>query len=272
VSAGAPPALLFAVLLAGLLGGCAALPHDRAWGADTTPAPGWTRVVAAARAAATDPEVWVPVVGAAVLQIDDLDQRASDWARENTPVFGSTEDARRWSDDLRSASGWAWYASIVAAESGEGAGQWVNKGRGLIVGAAALAATGLTTSVIKSGTGRERPNGLDRRSFPSGHASGSAVLTQLASRHLEFAPVAPPARRALDLGLDGLTLGTAWARVEAGMHYPSDVLAGMALGRFVALWFNDAFLDPRRGTPQWTVLIYARADLNPACGRVNKYC
>jgi hypothetical protein len=34
--------------------------------------------------------------GAAAFQIDDWDHRASDWAREHTPVFGSQRDAERW--------------------------------------------------------------------------------------------------------------------------------------------------------------------------------
>lgn len=132
------------------------------------------------------------------------------------------------------------------------------------MGAAAVTATGALTGAMKSGFDRERPNAFDRRSFPSGHASGAAVRTALASRHLEFAPVAPALRTTFDVGLDAVTLGTAWARVEAGVHYPSDVLVGMALGRFVGTWFNDAFLDPRRPDAQWTVIIYPRADLGPS--------
>jgi membrane-associated phospholipid phosphatase len=40
-----------------------------------------------------------------------------------------------------------------------------------------------------------------------------------------------------------LTFGTAWARVEAGAHYPSDVLVGMSIGNFFGLMFSDAFLN-----------------------------
>jgi hypothetical protein len=49
-------------------------------------------------------------------------------------------------------------------------------------------------------------------------------------------------RGALDLGLNALTYGTAWARVESGFHYPSDTLVGMSLGNFSGAFFNDAFL------------------------------
>lgn len=37
----------------------------------------------------------------------------------------------------------------------------------------------------------------------------------------------------MEIGFGMITAGTAWARVEGGVHYPSDVLAGMALGHFV---------------------------------------
>ena len=50
-----------------------------------------------------------------------------------------------------------------------------------------------------------------------------------------------------DVSLYALTLGTSWARIEAGWHYPSDTLAGMALGNFIASFINDAFLGLERG-------------------------
>jgi hypothetical protein len=40
----------------------------------------------------------------------------------------------------------------------------------------------------------------------------------------------------------GFGYATAWARIEAGAHYPTDVLAGAALGNFVSLFVHDAFL------------------------------
>jgi len=256
------------VALASLLCGCASLPHDRLWGAEATAAPGWGRVVSSARAAATDPHVWAPALGAAVLQVGHWDQDASDWAREHTPVFGSTENARDWSDDLRNAATWANVATILAAESGEA---WtLNKARGGLVAGAAVLTTSAVTGALKSGIARERPNGANRRSFPSGHASGAAVHTWLASRNLDFVPLQPAVRQSFDAGLYGIALGTGWARVEAGVHYPADVLAGIALGRFFAAFFNDALLDPRREPRTWTVLIYPRADLGPSLRARNK--
>ena len=39
---------------------------------------------------------------------------------------------------------------------------------------------------------------------------------------------------------------TAWARVEANQHYPSDVLVGLGLGHFMGSFFTHAFLGPAR--------------------------
>ena len=56
-------------------------------------------------------------------------------------------------------------------------------------------------------------------------------------------------RRGLDYGLDALTLGTSWARVEAGWHFPSDTLFSIALGNFMASFFHDAFMGLNTESP-----------------------
>ena len=49
-------------------------------------------------------------------------------------------------------------------------------------------------------------------------------------------------KTAMRVGVMTLAAGTAWARVEAKKHFPSDVLAGAALGNFIASFVHDAFL------------------------------
>jgi hypothetical protein len=41
-----------------------------------------------------------------------------------------------------------------------------------------------------------------------------------------------------------LTASAAWARIEAGAHYPSDTLFSIALGNFIGATVNDAFITP----------------------------
>jgi membrane-associated phospholipid phosphatase len=232
------------------LSGCGTLPNGRVWGEDATLRPGWERVQQSAINAARDPWVWAPAVGAAVFRVDHWDRHMSDWAREHTPIFGSQSNAENWSDDLRTASVLAHYATILATPGGADAQEWViAKAKGTIVDAAAVAATGFVTRSLKTSVGRERPNGADDESFPSGHTSSSAVHTRLASRNLQSIDMTPGARLACDVGMYALTIGTSWARIEAGFHYPSDTLFAMALGNFIASFVNDAFmgLDPAAG-------------------------
>lgn len=225
--------------------GCATLPNGSAWGADATARPGWERVREAAANAGRDPWVWLPVAGALAFQIDGLDRRTSDWAREHTPVFGSTGNAERWSDDLRAASGFMMLGTLIATPSGDDSRAWtLNKLKGGAVEFAAIGATSLTTSVLKKSTGRTRPDATDDESFLSGHTSSAAVSGRLAKVNLDAIAMNDAVRRAAGLGIDVTVIGTAWARVEAGAHFPSDVLAGMALGNFFAHFATEAFLDP----------------------------
>ena len=232
--------------------GCATLPDGSAWGESATLTPGWERVRTSAVNAAKDPYVWVPLAGAAVFQVGDLDRELSDWAQRETPVFGSARNASRWSDDLRTASSMAYAITVLLTPSGDEPDEWlVNKAKGVAVGLGARAVTSQVTHVLKDGVGRERPDGSDDLSFPSGHSSASAVNTRLASRNLRAIEMPNGTLRVLDIGLLTLTVGTSWARIEAGKHYPSDTLFGMALGNFFAAFINDAFLgapaDERRG-------------------------
>lgn len=225
-----------------MLEGCATT-GTRHWGADATWHPGLERLGESATDALKSPRVWLPLAGAAVFQVDGWDRKVSNWARDNTPVFGSTQSAKDWSDYLRTASSVAYFSTVVFTPGSDEVSPWVReKSRGLLVGLGAIAVTGVATSGLKSATGRTRPNGENDESFPSGHASHSAVLTGLAHDNLSTIDIGPGSRLALDAGLDALTVGTAWARVEAGAHFPSDTLVGMALGNFMSRFFDEAFL------------------------------
>lgn len=239
--------LLYAVILS-CTNGCATLPDGGAWGKSATLTPGWQRVRESAANAVRDPYVWVPLAGAVVFQIDDWDREVADWARRETPVFGSTDNAEQWSDDLRTASSVVYTATVLLTPSGDEPGEWLrNKAKGYAVGLAARGLTSATTNALKDAVDRERPNGDDTRSFPSGHTSASAANTRLASRNLRAMPLTENTRHVMDVGLLSLTAGTSWARIEAGQHFPSDTLFGMALGNFFAAFINDAFLGPSPG-------------------------
>ena len=98
----------------------------------------------------------------------------------------------------------------------------------------------ITCSLLKPLVARLRPcNALDAEtvrlivggskafSFPSAHASNSFAMAAVASWRFENASV-------LFYGFAALV---AYSRVYAGLHYPSDVVAGAILG-FVVGWFS----------------------------------
>lgn len=237
---------LAALLSIFVLNGCAAQP-DRSWGSDITWVPSRSELADAAIESAKSPRVWAPLAGAALFQIDDWDRKVSNWARDKTPVFGSQQSAADWSDHLRTASSIAYFTSVLVTPGPRAPSAWLSdKSQGLLVGLGAIAVTGLATSTLKSATGRRRPNGQGRESFPSGHTSHSAVLTGLARDNLDDLDLGPITRGTLDVGLDALTIGTGWARVEAGAHFPSDTLVAMALGNFVSAFFDRAFMGSNR--------------------------
>ncbi|MFI2224621.1 bifunctional phosphatase PAP2/diacylglycerol kinase family protein [Streptomyces fradiae] len=120
---------------------------------------------------------------------------------------------------------------------GIAAGMWALGGargrRAAMRGAASLALASLTVNTLAKGAvGRQRPV-LDRvplprrlprqpltTSFPSGHAASAAAFT--AGVALES--------RGMGAALVPVAASVAFSRVYTGVHYPSDVLAGMALG------------------------------------------
>lgn len=247
--------MLAALLGIGLLAGCGTLPNGRGWGQDATLFPSWQRVGKAARDAAFSPETWAPAAAALVLQIDDWDEEIWEWAVDNTPFFGSPEDAEDASDYLRDATGVIYFITALAAPSGEDPKLWsAAKLKGLTVGVTAVLLTDGTTELLKEATDRTRPDGSDDESFPSGHTSSASAFATLANRNLQALSLSKTNKTLLRIGFTTLAAATGWARVEAGRHFPSDVLVGYALGHFISAFLNDAFLGlDQNGGPRLTV-------------------
>jgi undecaprenyl-diphosphatase len=124
-----------------------------------------------------------------------------------------------------SGDSWFWLLGLLLVWW-LGTDYWKQRAVALGVG---ILVSALVVMAIKFSVRRSRPEGqwgkiyrsTDPHSFPSGHAARSMMLAVMA------------------LGMGPLWLGLvllAWAplvslaRVMLGVHYPSDVIAGMALG------------------------------------------
>lgn len=216
--------------------GCAAVNERGGWGASV----GWpdgARLASSAAKAARNPNTWIPAAGALVFGLTDLDDEVSDRAVADTPVFGT--DAADASDTLRdiAAAGYVLTALVVPSDS------LSSRASGLLVGGATLLVDRTLVDGLKQVTDRERPDGSNRRSFPSGHTSLASTSASMAVGNLAYADMPNWARLAANVGLYGTAAATGWARVEAGKHYPSDVLAGYAIGSFLARFAYHAFLE-----------------------------
>jgi membrane-associated phospholipid phosphatase len=96
------------------------------------------------------------------------------------------------------------------------------------------------TNVLKVTVARERPNGEDHKSFPSGHASTAFTLAAVAERHFGW-----------KVGLPAYTVAglVAVSRLQRNKHYLSDVLGGATLGYIVGrtvVRVNGQPLGPHR--------------------------
>jgi membrane-associated phospholipid phosphatase len=87
--------------------------------------------------------------------------------------------------------------------------------------AEAVVVNGIYTAGFKNAVKRERPDGSDRLSFPSGHTSSMFSLASVANAHYGPRVGVPAFALAAAVGL---------SRVERGKHNVSDVLAGATLG------------------------------------------
>jgi hypothetical protein len=238
--------LFLSIVFSNLLfvSGCGTLENGWRWGQDAFWPIDFNRIGRAAHDAFFDPQTLVPLGGALVFAIDDFDERVSDWAVKHNPIFNSVDDAKDASDYLKDALEAEVLITALATPGGDDSGQWAySKLRGLGVEfVAACVTTGVTDS-IKDATNRERPDKSSKRSFPSAHASGAFCYMTLANRNIDSIDMPGALKPPLKIGNFLLASGVVWARVEGQRHYPSDVLAGVALGRFLTVFIHDALMN-----------------------------
>lgn len=148
---------------------------------------------------------------ALALSQTSIDKDVSTWAVENTPVYGSNQSANEWSDSFRTWSGVAMAISPGTPDE--------RLERFMIA-----KSTRKVIKTMKEEFGRERPDGSNRLSMPSGHTATATIQGNLSSFEI-FHDVVPAL--------------TGWARVEAGRHYPSDVIAGYSIAKMMLSFNRD---------------------------------
>jgi len=158
----------------------------------------------------TEPPVLVPLglaAGAAAV---------SHWDRPLVNRIGWTLGDRPRIGDATMTALVAGSAVIGILFPGEGRNGWDN----FWEGAEVFALNAVLTSSLKLAVGRQRPGG-GTHSFPSGHTSAAFAAASLINDN---------SGGALGVSAYGLAALTGYSRMEARRHYPSDVLAGAAIG------------------------------------------
>ena len=139
-------------------------------------------------------------------------------SRKGSTVIGRT------SDIVARPPTWGGIATLVAATGPGGR-------RAALRGSVCYLAAALLHLPIKAVVGRKHPQGAARlqlgpftSSFPSGHSASELAFALGASQEV----------RPLLLPLSMATLAANWSLLRKRSHYPSDILAGWALGSAVA--------------------------------------
>lgn len=202
--------------------------------------PPMERIVGIAAESAREPATWIPLTAAAVLLVTGSDETLSEWASDNTPVFGSQNSARRTSDDLRNAlvAGMA-ISSILTPSSSP---DQVFPTRRVAANALAFGTVAGIVGAGKRTVQRRRPNDRDDKSFPSGHSSGAFSSAILIEQNLNGYVEKPWLRKSIKVGALGSAAAVAWARVEAQEHFPVDVLVSAALSNFAVKTFYKSIV------------------------------
>lgn len=88
------------------------------------------------------------------------------------------------------------------------------------------------TFALKYSVDKERPDGSDNQSFPSGHTSVTFQSAAFIQRRYGWRYGLPAYAAAAYTG---------WSRIDADKHYASDVIAGAAIGVLSSLYFTTPY-------------------------------
>jgi hypothetical protein len=196
----------------------------------------WERTKGAAYNAATDTMTWAPLATGLTMDLggyddditdDIMDDDEDDW-------LISEDDA----DNLRTLSTAITYTTAVCIEDNN----LTLKAKRVLVETGALTLGRQYVSFTNSHVDKTSPDGDNEDAFGSNHAVtpfGSAALTR---RNLDQIDMPTWGKYSVNTVSYLAATGSAYQRIESGLHSFSDQMYSAAAGNFIALFIHDLFM------------------------------
>jgi hypothetical protein len=232
------------LLLLLIVTSCSHFKKKGTWGKNAF-RPSWDTIKNAFVNNATSAHVWAPLAAAGAIKLSKQDQKISDWATDQSPLYGGRTHADDHSDEDVDWLERALYVSIfLPASFEESWAQYAaNKAKGGLVTYVSYKIPEKLADETKGFFPRLRPDRSDRKSFPSGHAHRASANRHVLAKNINASTLNDTTKTVLHIGNTSLAVGTIWGRVEARRHYPSDVLTGYALGYFFSGFVYDSLMN-----------------------------
>lgn len=230
---------------------CSLLTKKGKWGRDALWPIRGSRIKDAFVKNAQSPHVWIPLIGAGAVHWAGYDKKISKDAVQQKAIYTTPKNTSYWSDHLNQILLYEMYASILLTpsvpEDDSLTKYAMSKVKGGLVVNFASSSSRYTRDVLAKFFKRERPNQIDNKSFPSGHSAEAGSRNMLISKNLATMDIHPNLKTGIEVVNTGMASATLWARLEGERHYPSDVLAGYAVGSFVAGFVFDSLMNMDEG-------------------------
>ncbi len=181
-------------------------------------------------------ELWLSVAGSAELSV------VRDVAARRTTTLTAAARAVTWAGSA--------YLLVPLAVIACLSLSWAGLHREALAVALSLGGAMLISDLVKLLVSRPRPpvehlQAVTGSSFPSGHATQASAFWFSLVLALHAAGAPPHATRAAAALALLIVLAVAASRVYLGVHYPSDVIAGMLLGTGWAAYVSCCVREPR---------------------------
>jgi len=194
----------------------------------------WERTKAAAYIAATDKMTWVPLASGLTLDATGYDDDITNHIMDSEDPTFDEEDA----DAFRFVSVAMAYTTAVLVPDDN----LTLKGKRVLVELLALETSAGTVRMLNKYAKKDAPNGTYDEALGSNHALIPFAASALTRRNVDQMEIANWGKYSINTVSYLASTGSAYERIESGLHSFSDQLYSVAAGNFIALFIHDAFM------------------------------